>query len=302
MMIDPIHQALACPQCGGRLELDDNLACCDSCEIDYPEHGVCGYNFHLQQPKQYTHQTLLDNYDFPDDPFFAPLVFNPYCEIDVASLGKTKHLFPTLASYIPSPKSPISIALDIGCGKAQNKAVCEKLGYHYLGIDYREDEATLRGDAQALPLKNESIDFALSMAVLEHIPHPEIMIKEAFRVLKNGGVFLGSVAFMQPFHDNSYLHFSHLGVYRALQDAGFEIIAVAPSREYSVLIANGRQLFRKMNRRLVRMVMAPTISLHKLWWKYNPIVPHDLKLSEIRRLQKFSGAQHFVAFKPHSRG
>ena len=301
MTTEHINNILACPQCGGQLTVEEN-ATCTTCETTYPRHGSNGYNFHLQSPKQHVQRTLLGTDDMPGDEFFSPLVFNPYCEIDVQSLGETRHLFPTLTSYIPKPKKPISIALDIGCGKGQNKAVCEKLGYHYLGLDYREQDATILGDAQALPFLDNSIDFALSMAVLEHIPHPQVMIQEAFRVLKHGSVFLGSVAFMQPFHDNSYFHFSHLGMYKALQDAGFEVIAVAPSQEYSVLIANGRQLFRKMNRNLVRTIMAPTISLHKMWWKMNPIAPNNPNLSEIRRLQKFSGAQHFVALKPFSKG
>ena len=170
-------------------------------------------------------------------------------------------------------------------------------GYEYVGLDYREPEATLRGDAHALPLKDNSVDFAISLAVLEHVQHPILAVQEIGRVLRHGARFVGSVAFLQPFHDYSYSHLSHLGIFTILSSCKFEVEVVAPSKEYSVLIANSRQLFRQMNRKYSKMLVQPLIFLHKLWWKYKPIVPSNRALSDIIRMQKFAGSQHFVARK-----
>ncbi len=86
-------------------------------------------------------------------------------------------------------------------------------------------------------------------------------------------------------------------MYSLLVDNGFEVEALAPSREYSVLVANARQLFRQMNRKRSKLLVKPLIALHKLWWKYNPIVPGDPELTNTKRLLKFTGSQHFVATK-----
>ncbi len=46
---------------------------------------------------------------------------------------------------------------------------------------------------QKLPLKNNLADTITMLAVLEHLPHPERAVSEAFRILKPGGVFLVTV-------------------------------------------------------------------------------------------------------------
>jgi SAM-dependent methyltransferase len=49
-------------------------------------------------------------------------------------------------------------------------------------------------DAEALPFADESIDFALSDQVIEHVPSDEAMAREIVRVLRRGGqAYVGSV-------------------------------------------------------------------------------------------------------------
>lgn len=43
---------------------------------------------------------------------------------------------------------------------------------------------------EPLPLKDESIDVALSLAVLEHLDRPDVFLQEVHRVLKPGGMVL----------------------------------------------------------------------------------------------------------------
>ncbi|MES1221327.1 MAG: methyltransferase domain-containing protein, partial [Bacteroidota bacterium] len=42
-------------------------------------------------------------------------------------------------------------------------------------------------DAQALPFDDESFDYVFSFECLEHVPSPQKMLDEIFRVLKKGG-------------------------------------------------------------------------------------------------------------------
>jgi SAM-dependent methyltransferase len=292
-----LQKVLACSYCNGKLQSEGSFLCND-CETTFPLSPTGQPDFRLTKERRYITSTEIGKpSNIPEDSFFSPIETDEKAEVDFSGVKMPKHLFSELASYIPKSKSATSIALDVGCGKIPNKDILEHAGYEYCGIDYREPEATLRGDAHALPLQDNSIDIVMSLAVLEHLRHPQLAVQEIERVLKPGGRFVGSVAFLHPFHDYSYNHLSHLGMYNLLATASFEVEVVAPCRDYSVLMANAHQLFRQMNRKYSIMLVKPLVYLHKMWWKLKPIVPGDEKLTEIKRLQKFSGGQHFVARK-----
>jgi SAM-dependent methyltransferase len=53
--------------------------------------------------------------------------------------------------------------------------------------------------AEALPLADASLDVAIAMDVLEHVPHPQTVVREVGRCLKPGGRFLAHV----PVTDNA---------------------------------------------------------------------------------------------------
>lgn len=114
-----------------------------------------------------------------------------------------------LISYFP--KGNGDYALDLGCGKAVHREICEHAGFKYIGLDYDTPEASIIGDAHSLPFKDNSIDFIISFAVFEHLQYPFVAAYEAFRVLKDNGSFIGTIAFLEPFHANSYYHHTHLG-------------------------------------------------------------------------------------------
>jgi len=111
--------------------------------------------------------------------------------------------------------------LDIGAGDGKHRSQIEQVGWHWIGIDVvSHQNLTAVTDAQQLPFVNNSIDIAFTDQVLEHIPRPWLAIAEIFRVLKPGGQFIGSVSFLEPFHD-SYFGFSHWAVEELLESQGF---------------------------------------------------------------------------------
>lgn len=125
--------------------------------------------------------------------------------------------------------------LDWGCGPAAYRMpVRDVLGHHYVGIDAEGDLVDVRADVHALPFRDESFDHVITNAVLEHVYDPVRAVREVTRVLRPGGVFAGSVAFMEPYHYHSHFHLSPDGVVRVLTEAGLRVDGMWPSDSWLV--------------------------------------------------------------------
>ena len=70
------------------------------------------------------------------------------------------------------------------------------------------------GDAAALPFVDGSIDAALSLALLEHVPDSARSVAEMHRVLKRGGLVYCEIPFLQVFHaaPSDYRRFTDIGI------------------------------------------------------------------------------------------
>ena len=186
--------------------------------------------------------------------------------------------------------------LDLGCGDTVHRNVCEHAGFDYVGIDYYDEKAPVYADAHALPFKDNSFDFILSIAVLEHIRFPSVMMKEAHRVLKPNGLFLGTVAFLEPFHGDSFYHHSHLGTYNSLQEGGFNIISISPNAKWTVLDAQANMgLFPQMPNPISKSIVMPVKLMHKLWWKLGELASRNA--SPETRVRNTTGSFAWIAEK-----
>ena len=291
-------EIMACPSCAGKLQSNGDAISCLDCNQQYPSRKGQP-DLRLNSKKTVTLSFDMGVNMFPDKNFdLSALKFNPSPEVDYSNIQPPKRLSRAQLSYIPKAKSPDATILDLGCGHTFHREVCEHAGYRYVGLDYDEPEAPILGDGHALPFKDGSFDFILSIAVLEHIMNPFVMMKEAFRVLKPGGKILGTVAFLEPFHANSCYHHSHLGTYYTLKASGFDVQKVAPSTDWSVLIAQSGLLFAKMPMKLSRVIVMPVYFLHRLWWK--TASTFNKKANERDRLLFTAGAFTFLATRPGS--
>lgn len=92
--------------------------------------------------------------------------------------------------------------LDVGCGGGLLTNPLAKAGFDVTGIDLsqssldvaKESDATqkvkyLHGNAYSLPFNAQSFDVVCAMDILEHVENPNLLIQEASRVLKPGGLF-----------------------------------------------------------------------------------------------------------------
>jgi SAM-dependent methyltransferase len=157
--------------------------------------------------------------------------------------------------------------LDLGCGEQLFREICHHTGFEYVGLDCRGDTPMLLGDAHALPFKDQSIDFVMSLAVIEHLRYPAVAVAEIFRILKPGGLFIGSFGFLEPYHMRSYHHPSPLGAYDLLCTSGFAIEQLEPNMSLTGLRAlASMSLFPHAPAALANLLVLPVEAIHRLWW------------------------------------
>jgi len=77
-----------------------------------------------------------------------------------------------------------TVLLDLGCSDRYIEPTCKDEGWIYQGLDYTD----LNFETDPFPIKDNSVDLAVSLAVIEHIRDPDSFISEVYRCLKPGGV------------------------------------------------------------------------------------------------------------------
>ncbi len=121
----------------------------------------------------------------------------------------------------------------VGCGDAGEVPYLQQLGFDVAAFDIVRSLGTdFLADAHCLPIQDAEYDVVFSMQVLEHLHAPWIAASEISRVLKPGGWFGGSVAFLKPFHQ-SYFHMSYKGVEQLLAAYGLEMDKPAGAQSLS---------------------------------------------------------------------
>jgi SAM-dependent methyltransferase len=119
-----------------------------------------------------------------------------------------KDTYKRLLNYVKNDEK--SIILNIGSGPFI-------LGKNFINIDIAPyHNVHIVADATQLPFKNNSVDGIVNIVILEHVPEPENVVDEMFRVIKNGGVIYTHIPFLQGFHasPHDYTRWTSSGVVR----------------------------------------------------------------------------------------
>ena len=293
-----VWKTLRCSFCGYALGEASAGAECQACGFAYPYAPGGALDLRLKQPK---------TYDFPFElgtPLQADIAIEPLTaksdpEVDFGGMGVPYHMTRELMSYFPRARSPGGLMLDLGCGDAVHRPLCERAGYEWVGIDYDDaSKASILADAHALPFQDDTFECILTVAVFHLIRFPFVAMREACRVLKPHGTILGTVAFLEPYHPQTYYNHSHLGTLNTLRSAGLTVHKLAPSEEWTGLEAQASMgLFPRMPRFMIRSVVFPVDLLHRLWWQMGRTVMGNPGASNANRIRNNTGGFAFVASK-----
>lgn len=107
-------------------------------------------------------------------------------------------------------KDDQSFILNIGSGPF-------RLEQNFINVDIAPYEnITVIADAARLPFRNDSVDAVINIVILEHVPEPERVVGEMYRVLKPEGVIYTHIPFMQGFHasPHDYSRWTSTGIVR----------------------------------------------------------------------------------------
>ncbi|NLF74575.1 MAG: class I SAM-dependent methyltransferase [Chloroflexi bacterium] len=131
------------------------------------------------------------------------------------------------------------LLVDIGAGKSPYYPIFADITARYVALDVPESLAAgsnvhverVGALAERVPLAGAVADVVISNQVLEHVIAPEAVAGEIYRILKPGGLFIGSVPHISPVHLEPYdfRRYTDLGVRQLLHNAGFTGIEIEGS-------------------------------------------------------------------------
>ncbi len=259
-----IASILQCPVCGSKFPSPDGFSC-TSCEFGSAD----GRDLRFKNPLQRVIRFAVGG---------GPSINEFLLQIDTTrpsityagpkALRDSAELMSEVAARVPGGGT----ALDLGCG-ARDQAPClEHLGFRYVGVDFDSAGADYLADAHALPFADSSFNCVFSYAVLEHLSNPFVAIQEVARVLKPGGLFIGTVSQGEPFH-NSYFHHTPWGLLSVLNGApSLKTVRMWAAQDSLTSLASmGR--YPRVVRQLLRIVSGihkgmPWLAPRKITWRH----------------------------------
>jgi SAM-dependent methyltransferase len=146
-----------------------------------------------------------------------------------------------LARYAPLARAGEGErVLDLGCGAGDSVEQFRSLNPRgrWLGVDLeRSPEVDLRTrtdaefrtfDGRTIPEEDDAVDVVYCKQVLEHVEEPRPLVADVARVLRPGGLLLGSTSQLEPYHSLSVGNITPYGLDRMLDGAGLELTELRP--------------------------------------------------------------------------
>ena len=163
--------------------------------------------------------------------------------------------------------------VDLGCGCKPYRDIFTE-AESYVGIDLPVQQSANKlkktvdvyGDLAALPFRDAVCDTILCTQVLEHVPNPASVLREAARIMRPGGTIIISVPFMATEHEepHDYFRYTHYGMRALLQANGFEVVETR--KQFGFWSAIGESIYWHFQRKVART------RLEKYWYAFGVTV------------------------------
>jgi SAM-dependent methyltransferase len=157
-------------------------------------------------------------------------------------------------------KKMSGVVYDLGCGTRPYERDIRAAAAEYIGVDWSNTYHVLQADIvadinQSLPVADCVANTVVSFQVLEHLHEPQMMLDEAFRILRNGGSIVLTVPFQWCVHEPpyDYYRYTRYGLEYMLAKAGFVDIDVHEVGGFWGM------WFLKLNYQTARLVQGPTL-------------------------------------------
>jgi len=137
------------------------------------------------------------------------------------------------------------MVLDLGCGSRPYEAFFNGRVKRWVGADYpasghpAAQKLDVVADAMKLPLAAESFDTVLCTQVLEHVPEPMDVLREAWRVLRPGGHLVLTAPQYNALHGEpqDFFRYTKYGLDHMARSAGFAVKGIEPIGGFLSLFA-----------------------------------------------------------------
>lgn len=144
-----------------------------------------------------------------------------------------------LTQVMAAPDRPRRV-LDLGCGSGDSVDLFRRhdASIDWVGVDIEDSQearARRRTDAHfvtydgvRVPFPDGTFDLVYSSQVLEHVPDPQLHLREIARLLRPGGILIGSTSQLEPFHSMSYWNITPYGFVSLARAAGLQVREIRP--------------------------------------------------------------------------